>query len=601
MRIKLYLADWFFNMGIVGFKRILEYSKNYKNLDLNKYNYKEIDNYVEFDSSLLENFQEYYFDYFLQKYDIYSEQDARINKSIAFCKKEDKFKDGLKVIKDIVKKNNDKIKKIDEDLYKNADEIYKNIGNLKKKEQIEELEVLCNEYKEILSEKVINERMTLNKFKSIVSNNFYGQVSYLNVNKSSRTLEEQKQIMYVDYISPILEMCKINDLIEKRDIEEIQEYISNVLKEKEVNKNIAKLFGNIEKKFIKKSKSIEEIKEYLNGDEFSNCSLCGEHKSLGNDFGEGTFVPLGVSTDNSRNMFWNFNTSYPLCDICRLIIFCSAAGSVDIYKMYMDADLGLEDKLYYAFINTDTSVSELFKTNESFNQKRGHENPFKELIFDMVSTASERSIWQLQNILYVEFNTDYSSKNCKMNYFNIPKPIAIFFKEDGELINAIKEERFKAKVVDEVLKNIDLKFTVDKKLREIISGGYGNPVDCYKAVKVKYHLKRFRGGNDMANKVDDKKLKFIYMRGLDLNKHLRDTNAENKISSIAYRLLNSTKSNNRKEFMDTLIRIHMSAEMDVPSLFLDIMTEKELAFEEISHAFISGLVSKQKNENEGDK
>lgn len=598
MKVRVYLSDWFFNMGLVGFKRIMDFAGNYGTLEVNDHELKEVENYIEFDTELLREFHNYYFDYFLNRYDMAKQQGELLDRYYNSCKSKDNFMDYVKYMKNTIKVNNDKIKKIDEDSYKKADEIFKRLNNIKRQEHLEELGELVESYKSLLKEKAINEKISSNKFKSLLSNSFYGQVSYLNVVNTSKTIEEQKEIFFKDYIRPILEMAKLKQYIEDNDYEGLKDYIVNVLNEK-LPSNVEKLYKNIEKKYIKKQAGIEEIHRYIHGDEFTICQMCGEYHSIGAEYGEGDFVPLAVSTNNSRNMFWEYNTSVPICDICKLILFCAAAGTTDIYKGYMSENLDSKEKQYYAFVNMDTSFKELFRTNENFNMKKDREAPFKELIFDLVSTEKKKSVWQLQNILYVEFNSDYSSKNCKLNYFNIPKHIAMFLKDKGEVLNSIKEERFKAEIVDNILNNIDIKFAIDKKLRNILTSGYGTAVDCYKAVKVRYYLNVFKGGNDVVTStVDDKKIKLIYMRGLELNKYYEDNKAENKIDSIAYRLLNAAKANNKKDFMDTLIRVHLNAGKEIPSIFLDIMTEKDLAFEEIAHAFVSGLISKVYSKDE---
>lgn len=602
MKIKIYLSDWFYNMGIVGFRRIIKFQEDYKFLNLENYGYEEKDNYIEFNSDLLKEFHDYYFEYFLDRYNMAKFQSNQLDMWFNLCRKEGKFKEYIKYVKNIVKINNDKIKKIDGILYLTADEIYKNIGIIKGQEQLSELEELLKRYKDILNIKNINEKITLNKFKSIMSNSFYGQVSFFNVLNTAKTIEEQKEIMFKDYIKSIIETENLKGLIAHTEFENFKVDIDSKLKDKTLPKNVEKIYKNLDKKFIKKKKSMEDIKQYIEGDDFSLCQMCGERKSIGNEYGEGDFVPLAVSTDNSRNMFWNFNTSIPLCDVCRLILLCTAAGATDIYKGYIGENLDSKDKQYFAFVNMDTSFRDLFKTNENFNLKKDKENPFKELIFDIVSEAKERSVWQLQNILYIEFNSDYSSKNCKMNYFNIPKFIAEFLQAKADLMDSIKDEKFKAEIVNNILCNEDIKFTVDRKLRDVLTGRYGNTGDCYKAVAIRYYLNISKGGKKkMGSEVDDKKLKFIYMRGMELNKYFTTNGAENKINGIAYRLLNASKSNNKKEFMDTLIRIHLTAEKEIPSIFLDIMAEKELDFEEIAQSFIAGFISKGSSKKENNE
>ncbi|MEN2257078.1 hypothetical protein AAIB48_04665 [Paraclostridium benzoelyticum] len=66
MKLKIYKGDWFFNMGIVGFLNILHEAEVKKQVIIKE-------DYIEFDSFLLENFHNYYFDYFMEEYDVSKE------------------------------------------------------------------------------------------------------------------------------------------------------------------------------------------------------------------------------------------------------------------------------------------------------------------------------------------------------------------------------------------------------------------------------------------------------------------------------------------------------------------------------------------------
>ena len=59
----------------------------------------------------------------------------------------------------------------------------------------------------------INKRLTLNLFKSILSNTYYGQPSFLNVIKTSISYEGQQELMYRDYVSNIVETGFINGIM----------------------------------------------------------------------------------------------------------------------------------------------------------------------------------------------------------------------------------------------------------------------------------------------------------------------------------------------------------------------------------------------------
>jgi len=149
-----------------------------------------------------------------------------------------------------------------------------------------------------------------------------------------------------------------------------------------------------------------------------------------------------------------------------------------------------------------------------------------------------------------------------------------------------------------ILKEKDLKYLIIEKLREKISNkidsskvSYTLISDIYKTINIRYILSCYKKGG--TGKVDDKKLKVARYAGRDIHDFYVQNNSENKLDGIAYRLLNTAKVRNKKDFMDIILRLFMSSEKSVPALFLDVMAEKELDFESIAYAFISGLISEK--------
>lgn len=609
MKIKLELSEWFYNMGLVGFNRILKKAEEDDLIKLNDYNYNSEENFLEFENTLLENFHEYYFNYFFNRYDVHERTSKQLHQWFIISKKEEKFESALKVIKDTIKKINDKIKKYDEEAFMKSDEIYKTLSKVKKYDNLNEVEKCIEDFLNVLSKENINKKLTLNMFKFILSSSFFGQVSFLNVVSTNKSLQEQKDIMFKDYIKPILEEINLNENIQG-NAEEVFLNIKEALKTV-LSKDIEKVYKTIEKNFIKKKKNADEIRNFIDGNEYHTCSLCCNNKSFGGTYAEGSFTPLAVSADNSKNMFWEFNTEYPICNLCKLVLFCTPAGCIDIYKNYMGKDVDIENKHYFAFVNMDTNFDELCKYNNNLEGKKDKENPYKEFIIDIVEELQQKSAWQLQNILFVEFNADYSSKKSKMNYFNMPKYVALYFAKSSKSISAVKDELFKSELIDNILSGKDIKFIIDKKLRDCIKKNNNYAYDCFNGVIIRNTLSNFRGGYENMegktvenkNEQDAKRLYVIYARGQELNEYFKESNAENKISSIAYRLLNSAKANNKNEFMDTLIRVHISAQKEIPAIFLNSITEKDFDFENVAHAFISGLISGkfEKSDNKEEK
>lgn len=564
-------------MGITGFIRILENSEMLDGIAIRE-------NYIEFNTSVLEQFGKYYFDYFMDRYNVPKDRLRRYEIQKAYIKRKSDYTDGIKYLKKTITDVANKFK--DDESGKHLKMILEEVSKVKSESQFEILNEQYERFKEILEKEEVSEKLTLNKVRSILSEQYFGQASFLQKTVAAKRLNEQKKIAERDYIIPIYEMGKLIDAYENKSLDEAKQHIDKYLSLDKGyrDKNIEKIYKRIEKK-IDKTKDINSIKEELDSSKLYKCSLCGKYKSLGDDFEEKIFVPLGISNSNANNLFWNFNSKFPICSVCKLILFCTPAGSTDLFKGYMEGDY--KDKTYFGFVNFDTSVDKLYRQNESFYSRKDKDAPYKELILDMVQELGIESNWELENVLFVEF--DVTGKNCKLNYFNIPKFMAEFFVNKGDELNNIKDEKFKSELVDLILKNVDIKFTIDKKLRCHIKNGY-NALDCYIACKIRYYLNEYRGGKKEMN---SKKLFYIYKNGQEINKYFSSHNGENKIVGIAYKMLNAVKTGNKNDFMDAILRIYITAQKEVPVMFSKIFSQEDSEFESIAQTFISGLISKE--------
>ncbi|HBY3259063.1 TPA: type I-B CRISPR-associated protein Cas8b1/Cst1, partial [Clostridioides difficile] len=463
--------------------------------------------------------------------------------------------------------------------------------------------------------KSINDRLTANLYKYVVQDNYFGQVSFFNVAKAKLDLDGLKQIMFNDYLRQIIYFGELADLLEENDYDKLKNYLNDRLNsiakdinEKKVSKSsintIEKIMKEINKNFIKKNKSIEDIKEYM--DSLEVCEMCGLYKGILDEYSESNFAPLGVSTNNARNMFWNQAYVPSICDICKLILFCTPAGATYTRKNYLIN----EENEFYLFVNMDTSINELFERNNSLKAQKSEysdskdENPFNQLIKSIVEENTLKSEWQLRNILFVEFKASIDSKKCKINYFNIPTYLAKFFtdKYANKKIQSIYDYKLKSNVLDLLLKNRDLKHLTNNILRNKVKNDMESNnksnisgIDCFRVVQLRALINSYKKGvykMDSKNlEKNDEKLRIIYYLGCDIHDYFVNKNSKNKIDGVSYKLLNSVKVGNKSDFMDTIIRVFMSAEKQIPAFILDIEIEKDLDFESIGHAFISGLIS----------
>lgn len=597
--------------GIVGFLRILE--ENHDEFAIRK------NNYIEFDSEDLKNFHKYYFNYFFKKYNIAENVKDRTKKYFDYLEnnievvldnrdeekqRKEKIKANTKYIKEIIKKQLDKIKKIDEVTYDEMKEQYDKLDKVTIKQEIIEIKekLISN-----IEKDNINKRLTLNLFKSILSNTYYGQPSFLNVVKSALYYEEQQELMYRDYISNIVETGFINDIMQdKYDIGQIKNYIEKS-KEGNITQDIEKIYSKIEKDYINKSKTVEDIQKYLKEKVIKRCSMCENEIGLTTNYSEGNFVPLAISSDNAKNFFWNQNVNLTICDVCKLILFCIPAGMTTITKTIKENGEYREKQLL-SFVNYDTGIDRLYKTNINFGNKSRYENknenPYSELILDIVEQDKQVSMWQLENIFVVEIEAEYGAYS-RIQYFNIKRYISTFFTQYAEkTLSKIWDYRYRLQIVDYIMKNKDIKYIINDRLKdEIKSGEKKNGYNSFLATQTRMilnNLKKEENEVENINKNNDK-LYVIYNLGVQIHEELKRKNEDNKLDGYTYKMLNSIKAGNKKEFMDIVIRLHMAMGKDVSPIFIEVMQTKGLDFESIGHSFLAGLISNKYEKKEEEK
>lgn len=585
--------------GIVGFLRIID--KN--NLNFVTKN----ENYIEFDTEDLRNFHKYYFNYFFEQYNM-SKKIKDINKSsFEFLKSniensdnENKkiIKEKLKNLENSIRYENSKIKDFDSKTHSEIKSLCEHLKNATSKQEFEEIwnKIIC-----CFEKDEINKKLTLNKIRSELSKTYFGQNSFLQRTRAQWKYEEQENLIYRDYISNIVEFGFIYDVLnDKYTLEEIKKYVSNIL----TNGNLTAGFINIYTKItrcLNENKSLEYIKEILNKEFNFDCCCCEKAVGMTSNYSEGYFLPLAISAEASKNFFWNQNVKMPICDMCKLILFCIPAGVTHISKIEKTYDsisksYKYTSKAIFSFINYDTTISNLYKTNCNFNNNSKIEsfckNPYPEMLLDIVSHQDKLSSFQLQNIFVVEFDADLDKQISRIEYFNIKKYVANFFVSNHKnMLYKINDYLYRVQMVDYILKNKSLNILINNRLRDA-SRNNSNSQDSFWATKIQLILNLLKKEEKSLDILkNDKKLYVIYNLGVQINEELKHRGEDNKLNGYTYKMLNAIKAGNKKEFMDTLIRLHLMIGKDISPIFIETMQKSGLDFESIGHSFLAGLIS----------
>jgi len=550
MKERVYLSDWLYNAGIIGFLKIVT------NDDIDSENSIEIgENYIEFDRSTLQGFSSKYFSFAFNQYGRYYNI---LNTLEEFLSDLDKLEQGdSNVIHNLRKKYKISDKDKDEEILQVILDRFKKIlngfkflkDNIKfpSKEEIKEdpkkeikgllefaIKVMKDEYQEIFESDV-----------QIYLRGMYGQKSFLNLTINKERLKK----FYEDFEEPIV------------------------------------------------SGKIDHEKELF-------CVNCGRQAKKGAKFDTGISPFFGLN-DDAINYAWNFDTSLPLCEICELIYFSSFAGLSPSPR---------NDKTFY-FVNEDSSVRNLYRANKLLNdvlKKDNNENFLVDFFTELVlELEREKAEFVLKNIALIELNL--SEENFPKVYsFNVSREKARFIKENQTDLKTLARASYKVKdqgsyiltdTIQKILENtLDYGYLYWLERISLSEQGKSNLYQIFfgyetlqtLSILIFRFLKNITKEGRKLMSLEEKEIWRMYAYGKELADVMKSRNAENKIPSIAYKLLNALKIGDVNVFMDVAMRTFMAYDMEVPSSMAKVLYNKEY-FYPLGYSFLNGFLSKGGN------
>ena len=213
-------------------------------------------------------------------------------------------------------------------------------------------------------------------------------------------------------------------------------------------------------------------------------------------------------------------------------------------------------------------------------------------------------MWQLENIFVVEIEAEYGAYS-RIEYFNIKRYMSMFFTRYAEkTLSKIWDYRYRLQIVDYIMRNKDIKYIINDRLRdEIKKGEKKNGYNSFLATQVRMILNTLKKeGKEVEDiKKNNDKLYVIYNLGVQIHSELKNKGEDNKLDGYTYKMLNSIKAGNKKEFMDIVIRLHMAMGKDISPIFIETMQTTGLDFESIGHSFLAGLISNKYEKKEEEK
>lgn len=560
-RIKLEMNDWLFNSGLVGLRNILEHAGDKCNLG---------NQYIEFNISVLENFEEKYMNYFIDTYEsilswkkIVSYEDTlNYHEDSDFNSFEEKELESLNnYIKDTVKHY------LKSNSYQAAYKLIKSNTDVQKISK--EIKTLKLKKKEKIQDKIEEVREIYSQLRTIIN--------YCNEAESKKYLAG-KNVVYTIIKNAWNGVCFLNPQTKEKDM-----YIDY------------------------KNYFIEPVKDYITSEsknEKYNCFMCDRQMSnMDNNLSFLNNIGFDVSRKSSH--VWNFNNDVAICPVCKLVYSCVPAGFVYIQGngIYVNDNQSMERAI---------TINNNIKNEILKNYKGNKVNTYKALVNSFKEQVNDKTKYEYSDIQVIR----YKKENDKDNYrFNIlSKKMLKVIKDSKDDLDGIVKAGFNEVktyfyiyelVVSRILNNQNLFSLIHKLNVHKLS----SPNDCrfstkqiIKILNINYRILEVMGY--MENTKQDI-IKKANVSGYYLREQYKSRGAKDKLSGISYRLLNALKTSNQDMFMDTLLNCYLYVQKTVPQIFIEALKDDE-TFKTIGYSFVTGLIEGKENTdksggNENDK
>ncbi|POO85229.1 type I-B CRISPR-associated protein Cas8b1/Cst1 [Clostridium sp. 3-3] len=555
--VRVEVSDWLKNAGIVGFYNIMTFN------DISGSKVKKKSSYIEFDTCHLDNFNELYFKYFINKYKDF----ISVNKIT--CREE--------WIRDLLNKD------IDEKEFEKFNVYIKYTKDrLKSASYVSAYEIIADEFD------VIKECEQLKEIKLKKKEN---------ISDVKDKINEECSILLklIDYINK----PEVKKIIAAKNViyDVIQPFWSDV---SFLNKNNNKsdMYN------LYKGDFIDPVSSYIESDLKKakyDCFTCeNKIQKLSKPFAyDITWITkMGVDVNRKSSHFWNYNSISSICPICNIIYSCIPAG----FSVINGSGL---------FINNNTSVSDLLSANSNIlnagtTLEELEEQSYFNIIDSMEEKSTEQAKREMENIQIVKFDKNNSSRPYTFNVLS--KKRLLIVKRNKEIFKYLINKKalvyenksdprknYYLNLYSEVLGKLyngeSLFELIGLLSNLLINGKYKNSYLVYLLVKLNNDCMEMRGGSKVYYKYIDKYKNY----GINLKKSY-GKEGENKIPGILYRLQNALKVKNQARFMDTLLNAYTSRKDNIPVDFVEALQDID-KFQTIGYAFLIGLQGVEVPEN----
>ena len=551
--IKIESGDWLKNASIVGIIKVLRNKrKSNENIEI-------ANNYIQFDSAMLDGFEEAYFETIFEEYGKrgswnelvgYIDAIEGINKQAITFENIEKFNKIIDDVKKIIKSSS----------YKSAYLLLEDGAWIEGKEsELKKINCKKKDNPEDFKDSVL---IQLNLMVDII--NWFNR-------KDVKRVILAKNVMY-DYIQPFWNNISI--------------LLSN-----NSNKDMYKLYKN---------DFIDSTINYINSDTElykNNCFTCDKKiKTLNkpNAFDLTWLVKTGVDMRRKSSHFWNMNGDAYICPVCNLLYSCLPIG----FKTINNKGI---------FINFNHNINVLCQANIT---KMNEEITFSQLenlsyynVIDSMDHMYTKNIEnEFENIQVVKIDGNNSLRPYSFSILspNIMK-VLYYNKKNLEYLIKIRvkiTEKYYINLYNEVINRIYEGKNLFDLINKLLVMFLDNKFNNIKAIKNIFRINNFLLGGK-AMRIDE--INKFEKYGYELRKSYYKKNVESKLIGITYRLINSIKTKDSSKFMDTIINSYMYLGKSIPNGISLALSDSD-RLQNIGYAFILGLqgeINEKLKEGEG--
>ncbi|GAB6168090.1 type I-B CRISPR-associated protein Cas8b1/Cst1 [Clostridium carnis] len=541
--IRVESGDWLKNASIVGLLEVLENMSDKSESVVIK------NNYIEFDSSILNNFEEEYFKILINK----NEKNLSWYKLISYEKDINNFD-----------KNNFTDKELDK--------LNKIIDDLKSKSKLN-----SNSYKSAYlllddSDFIINKEKELAKIKLNKKDNIEDYMT-----KIFRQIDLIREI--INYFNK----PEVKRVVAAKNImyDVIQPFWNNIsfLLSTKSKGNMYELY---------KDDFINPVLNYMDKETSKfkySCFTCNNKiskLSKPEAFDLTWLVKTGADMSRKSSHFWNMSGDAYICPICNLLYSCLPLGFVVL-------------KGKGIFINSNRNIKMLKQSNTiKINYKESLQEIEQLSYLNILNSMEQQSIENIdsefENIQVIKIDGNNERRPYSFNILS-PKMMKVLYFNRKTLNKLIKirvkiTEKYYLNLYDEVIRRIydgkNLFDLIHQLLVMYLDNEKFKRIDCiYGIIKINNSI---IGGINM--KFED--IEKFTGYGYDLRKEYEKKNVLGKLPGITYRLINALKTKDSSKFMEVIINSYMYVNAKIPMDLGNVRINNDI-LQGIGYEFLIGL------------